>query len=374
MRNDDDTHTVTLTVNGTDYAGWKSIRISAGIERQARDFSFSVTRSWTKGHSASEVMTLGKMIHPGDVCTVRIGNDLVLTGFVDATPINYDATQISISVNGRSKTADLIDCSVSNQPGQWRHAKLEAIAQDMASVYGIQVVAQVDTGAAIREHQIQQGETVFESIERLLRNKYILATDNALGELVLIDVGTEVAHTALVLGENIKQADTSLDYKDRFSEYLCKGQNGSVDDALGDSSACMARLLDHNVARRRTLIIKQSGQVDEASCQDRVEYERASRAARTLETHYTVQGWRQSNGALWQPNMRVHVRDPVIGFDTTMLIVAVEYRLDEQGTVALLKVGPVGGYAVKTVAKKSTPTKITKASWRDAPIIAPFLR
>ncbi|KPB70704.1 Bacteriophage Mu P [Pseudomonas syringae pv. maculicola str. M6] len=41
-----DPNVVTLTVGDHDYAGWKSVEISAGIERQARSFEVSITWQW----------------------------------------------------------------------------------------------------------------------------------------------------------------------------------------------------------------------------------------------------------------------------------------------------------------------------------------
>ncbi|ECT5557749.1 baseplate protein, partial [Salmonella enterica subsp. enterica serovar Anatum] len=39
-------NTVFLRVNGRDWGGWTSVRISAGIDRIARDFNVSITRQW----------------------------------------------------------------------------------------------------------------------------------------------------------------------------------------------------------------------------------------------------------------------------------------------------------------------------------------
>ena len=75
---------VRLVVNGEEFGGWKSVRITPGIERQARDFDLSVTDVWP---GRSEVP---RRIRPFDACQVFIGSDLVLTGYVDATPIKYD--------------------------------------------------------------------------------------------------------------------------------------------------------------------------------------------------------------------------------------------------------------------------------------------
>ena len=100
----DAVNAVRLLVNGTEYGGWKSVRIAAGIERQARDFDLDVTDRWP---GQTEIP---RRIQPGDPCQVFIGDDLVLTGYVDATPIRYDGKSVTVGVKGRSKTADLVDC------------------------------------------------------------------------------------------------------------------------------------------------------------------------------------------------------------------------------------------------------------------------
>ena len=166
---------IKLTVNNVDYAGWKSVRIESGLERIARSFELSVTEFWPgSGNNA-------RRIFPGDLCEIRIGNDLVCTGYVDATPIDYDATSITIMIRGRSKTANLVDCSADTTTGQFKGLKVEAIAAKMAEPYGLSIVTETDTGNVLTEHQIQQGESAFESLDRLAKLRQVLITDNEIG-------------------------------------------------------------------------------------------------------------------------------------------------------------------------------------------------
>ncbi|HAN4400206.1 TPA: phage tail protein, partial [Escherichia coli] len=73
--------------------------------------------------------------------------------------------------------------------------------------------------------------------------------------------------------------------------------------------------------------------------------EARQRAARTDETTYVVQGWRQGNGTLWQPNQRVIVFDPICGFDNTELLVSeVTFTQDQNGTLTEIRVGPPDAY------------------------------
>lgn len=401
---------VRMLVNGVEFGGWKSVRIGAGIERQARSFDLSVTDEWPGSRN-----DIPRRVRPGDACEIYIGTDRVLTGYVDGTPIKYTGKTVTVGVSGRSKTADLVDCcpvqgtrdasgpaaaggnrwqqlgvqgvSGSNPApaaraiapnvkggsgGQWRAAKLEQIAADMAAEYGVKVVAEVDTGAALT-HQVQQGETVFESIDRMLRMRHCLATDNALGELVFVVAGSGgKATTSLELGRNIREGDAPLNFSKVFSEYVCKGQksvsNQQADDAGDDVDAAIessigssASVTDSRVNRRRVLVLRQSGQADEGTVGDRVKFERANRAAKALETVYVVDGWRQEGGALWVQNQQVRVIDALIGFDAEMLIAEVTYLLDDEGQRTELRVGPLDGYVTAAQKKqKKANTKIVK--------------
>lgn len=351
---------VTLRVNGADYGGWTEVEINAGIERLARDFSLTVTDRWP---GATDIP---RRVRPGDVCEVHIGSDKVLTGYVDATPIKYDGRSVGVAVKGRSKTADLSDCSAEHKTGQWRGAKIERIAADLAKPYGISVLVDEDTGPAIAEHQIQPGETAFESIDRLLTLRQLLATDDGEGRVVFINAGSRGrADTALVLGDNILTAEAGLDYKDVFTEYSVQGQRSGSDQDFGGNAAEIQATVRNGVGRHRKLVIRQSGQASVAICQDRARYEALSRQAKALETTYTVQGWRQQSGALWVPNQLVRVRDALIGLDAWLLIVEVSYRLSGAGTLCVLKVGPVDGYLPTPQAVKKQKAKAGGDPWTE---------
>lgn len=396
---------VRLVVGGQEYGGWKSVKIEAGIERQARSFTLEVTDRWPGQIAAI------RRVQPFDACQVFIGEDLVLTGYVDATPIQYDGKRISVAVKGRSKTADLVDCSPpdsaagsrsksasvnlwanasANQAGAvvkpaaagvnvWRNARLETIAAALAAPYGVRVRSEVDTGAPIAEHHVQIGETVFESIDRMMRLRHVLSTDNAQGDLVFIDVGSAGhASTALEVGKNIREGSCELDFKDVFSKYVVKGQRAGNDadfgenanEAEGDDGSeadvegsagtpALASLADARAKRFRVKVFKQAGHADDGTCQDRALYERAHRAAKALETTYTLAGWRQADARLWVPNLLVRVRDPLIGFDNVMVIAEVHYELDANGLRTRLRVGPPDGYRSKAAKVSKNRRKTT---------------
>ncbi|HCD7552973.1 TPA: baseplate protein [Citrobacter farmeri] len=337
-------HDVVLRINGKDLAGWTRVNISAGIDRLARNFDVEITREWPQ---SGNIKNLAIPVVEGDLIEVLIGSEKVLTGFVDATPLRYDANDVSASISGRSKTADLIDCSAPTQPGQFTNRTLSQIVTTLAQPFGVTVTSATAESETITSFQLDFGESVNEALNRLLGLEQVLAFDNADGELVLDTVGNEKAVTALVLGENIIDADSRRDFSNRFSDYTITGQRAGDDHDYAETtnSKITSTIKDPAVQRYRPLIVKQCGNATLATVKARAQYERAHREGQTLETTYTVLGWRQGDGSLWKPNQRVIVWDPVMGFDNTELVIAeTTWQLENSGYTTRLRVGPIAAY------------------------------
>lgn len=337
-------HDVTLRINGKDFAGWTRVNISAGIDRIARSFDVDITRQWPQSNNIAD---LGLPVVEGDLVEVLIGNEKVVTGFVDSTPLRYDAGSVSAGISGRSKTEDLIDCSAPTQPGQFTSRSLSQIVSTLAQPFGVKVVSATPGSSVLTSFQIDYGETISEALNRLLGLEQVLAFDNADGDLILDTVGNEKATTALVLGQNIISADSQRDFSQRFSEYTISGQRAGTDDDYGETtnSKMTSTAKDAAVKRYRPLIIKQCGNATLATCKARAQYELAHREGQTVETTYTVLGWRQGDGTLWQPNQRVIVWDPVMGFNNSELVIAeVTWTLDDRGFTTRLRVAPKAAY------------------------------
>lgn len=344
--------TVFLRVNGREWGGWTSLRISAGVDRVARDFNVTISRTWP---GATEPTP---KIKNGDRVEVLMGDDLVMTGWIEATPVRYDASSISLGIVGRSRTADLVDCTAA--PAQHAGATLVGIAAALAKPFGINVI---DAGApttSVIGAQPQHGETVIDCLNRLLGQVQALAYDDERGDLVIGNIGTTRAVTALVQGENILTCDTEKSVKDLFSEYLVTGQRPGTDTDFGAAtiSAIKQTVSDSTVTRYRPYTIQQSGTATTATCKARCEFEAAQRAAKVRETTYTVQGWRQGDGSLWRPNLAVIVYDPLCGFDNEELIIGeVNFTQGDSGTITELKVAPADAYLPKPPTQKKAKKK-----------------
>ncbi|WP_024303330.1 phage baseplate assembly protein [Pseudogulbenkiania sp. MAI-1] len=342
-----------LKVGGQIYGGWTDIEIQRGLEQVSGQFSLQVTERWPGQPEP-------RPIRPGQAGVVSIDGEPVLTGWVDEARPGYDATNTWFNVEGRDKTGDLIDCSAIFRSGQWKGASLKRIALDLLAAYRIDVVvgphAEKRANEAIASFRLEEGETVFDCLERAARLKAVMLWTDGRGRLVIDLPGQQRAVTALVEGENILRADLTLSWHERYSQYIVKGQARGQHNAKGTAS-------DTVVTRHRPLIILAEDQTNGPTAQQRAEWERTVRQGRANRATIRVQSWRQGGdaGPLWAPGLRVPVTSPRLRVDAEMLIAGVTYLKNAQdGTVCDLEIADPRAFdllsGIRTAALKSPRT------------------
>lgn len=341
-----------LYVNGKIYEGWKEVEIKRSLKAASGSFSMSITDRWS-GQNAPWI------IAPGDAAEVRIGADVLITGYVDTVSSSMDKDARNISVSGRDKTADIIDCSVVSKTGEYANVTLLSLAQNLCAPFGISVAASQSTGAAFEVFKVQQGEAVFEALDRAARKRGFLLTSDTKGGLFITRPGSTRSNTRLQQGENIKVASSTFDSKERFSEYIVKGQDSGftneVDPAF--AYAVKASAKDPTVARYRPLVIQSEQLTSIGDAKTRAGWEATTRAAKSGKFNITVQGWRQGDGSLWQPNQLILAYADWIGLNGEMLVTDVSYSLtSEQGTICVLSLERKDAYLPEpSVPEKTDP-------------------
>lgn len=345
--------TAELKVNGAIYGGWKTVRATRSIEQIAGTFDLGISERWAGQPNASP-------IRPGEPCQLLLDGEPVITGYADESSPGFSAGSHEISVTGRDKTGDLVDCSAIYKGGQWRGVKFEQIARDLVAPFGIKVHVEVDTGDSFSSFSIQPGESVFECMERGARMKALLLISNPLGDLVITRASRHLLPVTLEQGVNIKAARGNFSWKERFSSYIVNGQlkvgpdGETVDSYIGGRGV----VRDTVINRYRPLIVLAEEHGAHESLRDRAEWERNVRMGRGNRGSITVQGWRHDGGEIWQPNHLVRVRSPFLWLDADMLIVSCTYSLDDQGgTVTELSIARPEAFELAEGVGRSKLTK-----------------
>jgi len=329
MANAPEISPLTVTTNGRTFGGWKAATIRTSIENLAGGFTIDASERWPGGQT---------LLGPGQAVTVAIGGTPVIEGFIDAVGATYDGTTHSVTIAGRDRTGDLVDCSADHKPGEWQGVPIATIARELCKPFGIPVAIDGDQGRPFEYFRLTEGETVAAALEKLCRHRALLRVADSRGGLLLTRAGTTRAPAAIELGVNVLSASGQFDDSQRFSIYKVKGQGAQVDlYAPMQTVSPVASVPDNGIKRHRPLIIIAEEPGYEEQYAVRAQWEANMRFGKARRATYTLAGW-TANNTLWRPNARVRVKDSFIGVEEEMLIVGVDYTLDDKGSRVALHV------------------------------------
>ena len=357
---------LTLTIGRTKFTDWTALRLDRGIDRACTDFEIAVTDRGTESIPWASL--------PFTPITIALNDRLALTGYIDSFLPHGDDKSHAVNIAGRSKTADLIDCSADIKGGQFSGYALDAICRAVCAKFGITVIVETDVGEAFADVQLYRHETCFAFLERLCRLRGVLASDDENGNLVLTSAGARRAAGALREGENVHAYSATLSGAHRFSHYAVIGQHPVTDDVDGeDATEVEAGADDKGVPRYRPHVVSGESALTPAMAQRRAEWQARYNAARGTEATITVKGWQQPDGGLWKTNQIVPVKmNRFLKLERDLLIVRTGFRLDNQsGATTELTVGPAEGWAPDPGEVKMRKVKGTAPNWQDLQTIGP---
>lgn len=326
-----------LKVGGRQLTGWAGVAVTRSIEQIPNTFEIEATE-------ASPAYSDAAMVQAGQACTVSLGADTVLTGYVDTVSSGYSVGQHTVRIQGRGKCQDLVDCSAEWPNGQISGANAFEIAQKLAAPYGITVKNLTDPGKPVPQFNLNFGETVTDILELICRHAAVLYYEDAQGNLVLDDAGGSLPVIGgFVEGQNVQAATALRSKAQRYSEYTCSllavntlgvfdGKSLPTNDGLFFYTA-----KDPAVGRNRKLYIVAEGvQGGLKLAENRALWEAARRAGRGEQVNLTADSWRDSKGKLWAPNTLAAVHLPRLGIKHAQLCIAeVTYRFSAgQGRTA----------------------------------------
>lgn len=332
---------VQLLIDGKIYSGWKAVSVRRSLDLFADTFDLTLTD--TEARQA-------RTIRLGAPCQVRVDGERLITGYIDRIRPQYDAKERSITVSGRSRTADLVDCSLpaGKVNAQINNQNLLELARLVARPFNISVHSEVADLAPIRTAVIGQEETPFEFLETHARQAAVMLVSDPDGNLVITRASSQRIRTPIVLGENVEEAEGEFSERDRYSHYFITGQMAGW-EADGEAIAHISGESEDLIARYRPTVVIAEGPLNNAEAKRRAQWQRNVHYGRSRRAVYTVTGWRHADD-LWRPNRNVLVRDEWMGFvgrdgrGEWLMIGTVEFVLDARGRRTRLTVMPREAY------------------------------
>lgn len=349
---------VELTVDGRIYTGWTSAKVELGLDALAGSFSLTLAeRSPADGSGAEPQPWLARA---GAPAMISIDGSPVITGWIDTVEPLLIGDDHLITVRGRSKTADLIDCSAVQATSAFVGRTILQIATELARPFGITVSLRGNAGAPFRRFTLQPGETVFEAIERAAKMRGLLLVTDPDGTLALVNPQPSGSAVRIEQGRNILQISARHDVSQRFSRYIVRGQHAGSDDLNGREAAQVrAEATDPGVTRHRPLVVMAEEQATIATARTRAQWEATVRAAKAQGAEVTMRGWYAEDGQLWTQTRSVELVAPAAYIEGQMMVANVTFNLDDRaGRTTVLSLAFPEAYRPEPVPAEAEVARI----------------
>ena len=321
---------ITISIGGQEFTGWETLDITRSMEVMSGTFNISSTdldQPWLMGN-----------LRAGTDVEIQVDGVPILIGYVDKARPRYSARGREVSISGRDRIADLLDCAATvDGPFEYKNQTLEDVIKAILKPYSIPLTVSADSGKKFERIAINPGETAFEFIERLCRYRAILPISDGIGGLHLVKPGDQDSGVSLIYGENILEGAGEMDYRDLYSLYVFKSQGEASDLTTAEESATPeGRATDDKVGRYRPFVDVAEAQGFNQTLAERAEWQKRINRARATTITYDVQGVYAAEGQFWLPNTLVDVQDPELAVNRTLLLKTVSISRDVRGTISRL--------------------------------------
>lgn len=338
-----------LRIDDRDFSGWTSMQVQRELDSLADSFDLELVAD-----SASALA----QITEDSACQILLDGETVLSGYVDEVGRSYDASSRKLTISGRSRAGDLVDCSAVHL--SWSKTPILQIARDICDPFGIDVdnllFEELPTEPFFK---IEQGETCFAALDRLARSHGTRIVSWPDGSLRFTRTGTlRYPDVIIEAGLNVESGGVVERSNERFSRYIFRAQLAASDDNFGASASPKYEVTDDGVSRHRPLVVDVDGQRGVKALEEAAAWERNTRAGRARMLTYSVvdpidprSSWRHKHG-IWEPNIIVTVRDGELDIEGEFLVTSVTLSRDDSGTRTQLQLVHAQAYDIKKPPKK----------------------
>jgi prophage tail gpP-like protein len=336
--------------------GWKSARITRNIENCTGEFTLEMTERYPDEVDEA-VLIAGVAIQ----ISIADTGDVLITGFVDSVMYSVTPNQHGITVIGRGRCQDLIDCT-GRVDRIMSNMRIDAVCQMLTEDFGINVnmsdamQAQIDALPTIPFQLVALTEKVWEVIERCARYSGVLAYEDVDGNLTLAVAGDTLGVSGVAQGENIEAAyvlKSALGRYSALSAFLSNYNNATdvgvnLTPGFTDGDPQIKALGRH----RPLAVLSEQPSSDRSYLQKRVLWQVARAYGQSRQIRVLTDSWLDGGNEPWKLNVQIPVSIPKLKVpeNTPLLVTEVTFILDEHGTHTELRLAPREGYLPEPLA------------------------
>lgn len=350
-----------LRIDGVNHDGWNNIQVVRSLDTIADTFDLALQTKASWHRPVTDITE-------GATCEVLYRGAVLVSGYLDTVNSSYNATSTTLTVSGRSKAGQLVDCTAIHKP--WRDTPVLTIAAELCEPFGIRVTSEIGELPKEQRFKLAEGEKVFEALARLGKDYALRLVSLPNGDISFTRTGLlRYPDVVIERGVNVFAGSLTRNLEERFSHYVFKAQLAASDELGGEVNTAYT-VEDDGVSLYRPLVIESDEQVrdikgqfttkekSKTPLQLRAEWERNTRAGKARQLTYDVgnpddlaSSWEHAHG-LWEPNTIVTVRDDFFELDAEFLITQVTLTLDDAGTRTSLALTLPQAYEVEFPPKK----------------------
>jgi len=332
----------TLIVGGFEFRDWETVWVQHRATESHPLFRFTCAE---REPFANRWQAL--RFRPGDKCTILLGGQLAVTGYITTRQVAYDARNHGVQLDGRGNTYWAAKSSVESKTHSFDKMPFTVIAESVLKPYGCEVrtIGSPDNTPYVR-CQANPGETTWDFLERIARPRGIVLGSDHLGNFLVIGDRTAPIVDQLVEGQNILKCQCIITNDPMFQKYSSTSQtaggssDGGGEKMFTDASEQFQTAPEGGTAPVYSHLIVPSEQPvwNAAELMKRAQHERLWHEGWEVTAHITVQGWLRSDGALWQTRDVVEVYSPMALLNYPLAIEEATFTQDRNsGTLTTLK-------------------------------------
>lgn len=325
---------ILLEVEGTEYTDFDSIVVNKSMTTLGGEFTFTVV---------SDISFIFPF-NGGEVCTVSIDNEVIITGFIDKITRNYSSGNHTATVSGRDKTSDIGDSTLTAIDDiRDVDITLKTLIENVLKNIGTNIQV-IDESGGIKPFNkaedvisVDPGDNAFDFINKWARKRQVLLTSNSEGNLTITkNISNKESQTFQniadnALSNNILVGSIDTDLSNRFFNYEVVSQPASSSTfSFGPAKSAGEEGLFINETQRsgRQMVIISETPSSKEELDDRAKWQADMDRSESRKIRITVQGHSNESNETYKINKLATVVDDFLGIDDLFLIEEITYTMN----------------------------------------------